>query len=109
MVGLMLWVEFGLEGYRGGFVCVLFGDLIGNGGLGCGFALCVFFFAWSNNLDLVSMALDFLLLGLISPPSPPTFKAHLQVHGFCLSLFLLSSFFFLLTDLGFLIVMVVVL
>ena len=26
-------------------VCVLLGGLIGNGGLGCGFALCVFF-AW---------------------------------------------------------------
>ena len=47
----MLWVESGLEGCHGGFmcvcvcVCVLLGGLIGNGGLGCGFALCVFF-AW---------------------------------------------------------------
>ena len=24
-------------------VCVFFGGLIGNGGLGCGFAMCVFF------------------------------------------------------------------
>ena len=67
MVGLMLWVESGLkgccgglsnrsivEGYRGGFavvavdfrcvcVCTLLGGLIGNGGLGCGFTVCVFF------------------------------------------------------------------
>ena len=45
VVGLMLWVGFGLEGCRGGFVCVcvLLGGLIGNNGLGCGLALCVFF------------------------------------------------------------------
>ena len=47
MVGLMLWVEFGLEGCHGGFVCVcvcvLLGGLIGNGGLGCGFAVCAFY------------------------------------------------------------------
>ena len=41
----MLWVEFGLEGCHGGFVCVcvLLGGLIGNGGLGCGFAVCAFY------------------------------------------------------------------
>ena len=37
-----------VEVFRGGFVCVcvcvcvLLGGLIGNGGLGCGFAVCVF-------------------------------------------------------------------
>ena len=47
MVGLMLWVESELEGCCGGFVCVsvcvLLGGLIGNGGLGCGFAVCAFY------------------------------------------------------------------
>ena len=43
----MLWVEFGLEGCHGGFVCVcvcvLLGGLIGSGGLRCEFAVCAFY------------------------------------------------------------------
>lgn len=45
----VLWVSFVC-------VCVLLGSLIGNGGLGCGFALCVFF-AW----QVCSMCVCFLL------------------------------------------------
>ena len=62
-MGLMLWVEFGMEGCRGGFVCVcvcvcvcvLLGGLIGNGGLGCWFAVCV----------CVCVCVCFCLVGLL--------------------------------------------
>jgi len=69
MVGLMLWVESGWRVAMVGLcvcVCVLLGGLIGNGGLGCWFAVCVFFAWWVCSVCVcVCVCVCFCLVGLL--------------------------------------------